>query len=103
MTWIGISVSFLKSAADTDIGVLVPLGVVIGAGTSPSGNTNCTGSYDTMALIFAVLILVSQPGPPLAECVISTDGPILSNSAASASVTTLLSPGPVLGVCCRKY
>src|SRR5580704_8890151 len=103
MIWIGISVSFLKSAADTETGVLVPLGVTIGAGTSPSGNMNCAGSYETIALTFALLILVSQPGPPLAECVSRTAGPILSKSAAIPAETTSLSAGPVFGVCCRKY
>ena len=56
-----------------------------------------------MARTLGFFIAVTQPGPPLCECVTRIAGPILSNRAETASVMTSMSNGPVLGVIERKY
>jgi len=56
-----------------------------------------------MARTFRHLIAVCQPMPPLCECVTRIPGPILLNSAATASEVTSASIGPVSGVIWRKY
>ena len=45
----------------------------------------CRARRTTMALTFGFLIAVSQPGPPLCECVTRMPGPILSNRADTPS------------------
>ena len=56
-----------------------------------------------MARTFRLRAAVSQPMPPLCECVTRIAGPILSNSAATALEFTPMSIGPVSGVIDRKY
>src|SRR5437867_4313274 len=103
MTWIGTAVKVSKSAGGTEVPVIGPAAVGMEAGTSPAGNTQPTGSYDTMARMFSLLGFVSHPGRPLAECVTSTPGPIFANRAATASASRALLPGPVSGVCWRHH
>src|SRR6266853_1411319 len=91
----GILVSLSKSAGGTGEPVTGPKGVAIGAGTSPVGNTNPVGSYDTMPFTFALWLAVSQPGRPPAEWLTSTAGPILANNATPADTATLWLPGPL--------
>ena len=57
----------------TPVASSVPPELVIGGGTSPSGNVNpLPGSYETMARTFRLLITVSQPNPPPREWETST-------------------------------
>jgi hypothetical protein len=49
-----------------------------------------------------LVVAVRQPSPPLCECVTRMAGPILLNSAETASVFTCTSYGPVFGTISRK-
>jgi hypothetical protein len=55
-----------------------------------------------IALTFGLLSAVGQPSWPLAECVISTPGPILVNKAATASVEIEAFAGPFCAPPCPQ-
>jgi len=62
------------------------------AGNSPGGKMKpLPGSNATTPLTLALLMAVSQPGPPPCECVKRMAGPVLVKSAAIASAITLAS------------
>ena len=89
---IGTRVSLPKSSGETDSGDNVPAALGIAAGSSPAGKTKpLPGSNATIALTLALLIAVSQPGPPACECVNRMAGPVLSKSADMAAAITAAS------------
>src|SRR5680860_1283819 len=102
--WMGIVVSFRKSAAGTLTGssTMSPLESGAAGGTAPCGNANVTGSYETIAFTFELFAAVSQPNRPDCECVTRMAGPIRSTSAASASEMTSGSSS-TSGVICLLY